>query len=70
MVERDYNFSESVVYGLGTGFGWALAITLLAGIREKLKYSDVPDGLQGLGITFISTGLMSLGFLAFSGIQL
>jgi Na+-transporting NADH:ubiquinone oxidoreductase subunit E len=70
MVERDYNFPESVVYGLGTGFGWALAITLLAGIREKLKYSDVPDGLQGLGITFVTTGLMSLGFLAFSGIQL
>lgn len=70
MVERDYNFGESVVYGFGTGFGWALAIVLLAGIREKLKYSDVPDGLQGLGITFISAGLMSLGFLAFSGIQL
>jgi Na+-transporting NADH:ubiquinone oxidoreductase subunit E len=70
MVQRDYNFGESVVYGLGTGFGWALAITVLAGIREKLKYSDVPDGLQGLGITFIITGLMSLGFLSFSGIQL
>ncbi|MEM7404794.1 MAG: NADH:ubiquinone reductase (Na(+)-transporting) subunit E [Pseudomonadota bacterium] len=70
MVERDYNFSESVVYGFGSGAGWALAITLLAGIREKLKYSDVPDGLQGLGITFISAGLMSLGFMAFSGIQL
>lgn len=70
MVERDYNFSESVVFGFGTGFGWALAITALAGIREKLKYSDVPDGLQGLGITFITAGLMSLGFMAFSGIQL
>jgi Na+-transporting NADH:ubiquinone oxidoreductase subunit E len=70
MVERDYNFSESMVYGLGTGFGWALAITTLAGIREKLKYSDVPEGLQGLGITFVITGLMSLGFLSFSGIQL
>jgi len=70
MEQRDYNFSESIVYGLGTGFGWALAITLLAGIREKLKYSDVPDGLQGLGITFVITGLMSLGFLGFSGIQL
>ncbi|MDX1653645.1 MAG: NADH:ubiquinone reductase (Na(+)-transporting) subunit E [Candidatus Competibacteraceae bacterium] len=70
MVERDYNFTESVVYGLGSGTGWALAITALAGVREKLKYSDVPDGLQGLGITFISTGLMALGFLAFSGIQL
>lgn len=70
MVERDYNFSESVVYGVGSGAGWALAITALAGIREKLKYSDVPDGLQGLGITFITAGLMSLGFMAFSGIQL
>ena len=70
MVERDYNFAESVVYGLGGGVGWALAITALAGIREKLKYSDVPDGLQGLGITFITAGLMSLGFMAFAGIQL
>ena len=70
MVQRDYNFGESVVYGLGSGVGWALAITALAGIREKLKYSDVPDGLQGLGITFITVGLMSLGFMAFSGIQL
>lgn len=70
MVERDYNFAESVTYGVGSGVGWALAITALAGIREKLKYSDVPDGLQGLGITFITVGLMSLGFMAFSGIQL
>ncbi len=70
MVERDYNFSESVTYGIGSGIGWALAITALAGIREKLKYSDVPDGLQGLGITFITVGLMSMGFMAFSGIQL
>jgi Na+-transporting NADH:ubiquinone oxidoreductase subunit E len=70
MVERDYNFGESVVYGIGSGVGWALAITALAGVREKLKYSDVPDGLQGLGITFISAGLMALGFMAFSGIQL
>lgn len=70
MVERDYALGESVIYGLGSGFGWALAITALAGIREKLKYSDVPDGLQGLGITFITVGLMSLGFMAFSGIQL
>ncbi|ASJ73858.1 NADH:ubiquinone reductase (Na(+)-transporting) subunit E [Granulosicoccus antarcticus] len=70
MVERDYNFSESVVYGVGSGAGWALAITALAGIREKLKYSDVPAGLQGLGITFITAGLMSMGFMAFSGIQL
>ena len=70
MVERDYGFSESVVYGVGSGAGWALAITALAGIREKLKYSDVPAGLQGLGITFITAGLMSMGFMAFSGIQL
>ncbi len=70
MVERDYTFSESVVYGAGSGIGWAMAIVALAGIREKLKYSDVPDGLEGLGITFISVGLMALGFLAFSGIQL
>ncbi len=70
MVERDYNFGESVVYGVGSGAGWALAIVALAGIREKLKYSDVPGGLQGLGITFITAGLMSLGFMAFSGIQL
>lgn len=70
MVERDYNFAESAVYGLSSGFGWALAIVALAGVREKLKYSDVPDGLQGLGITFITVGLMALGFMAFSGIQL
>jgi len=70
MVERDYNFAESVTYGLSSGIGWAIAITALAGVREKLKYSDVPDGLQGLGITFITVGLMSLGFMAFSGIQL
>tara|TARA_B100000686_G_scaffold303236_1_gene339909 strand:+ start:1962 stop:2573 length:612 start_codon:yes stop_codon:yes gene_type:complete len=70
MVERDYNFSESVVFGLGSGVGWALAIVALAGVREKLKYSDVPPGLRGLGITFMTVGLMSLGFMAFSGIQL
>lgn len=70
MIERDYNFGESVTYGIGSGFGWALAITVLAGVREKLKYSDIPMGLQGLGITFITAGLMSLGFMAFSGIQL
>jgi Na+-transporting NADH:ubiquinone oxidoreductase subunit E len=70
MVERDYNLSESAVYGVGSGLGWAMAITAIAGIREKLKYSDVPDGLQGLGITFITAGLMALGFMAFSGIQL
>jgi len=70
MVERQYDFGESVVFGLGSGFGWAIALIGLAGIREKLKYSDVPDGLQGLGITFIIVGLMSLGFMGFSGIQL
>jgi Na+-transporting NADH:ubiquinone oxidoreductase subunit E len=70
MVNRNYDFGESVIYGLGTGVGWALAVVLLAGIREKLKYSDVPDGLQGLGITFITVGLMSLGFMAFSGMKL
>jgi Na+-transporting NADH:ubiquinone oxidoreductase subunit E len=70
MVERDYSFSESVVYGAGSGLGWAIAIAALAGIRERLKYSDIPDGLQGLGITFVVVGLMSLGFMAFSGIQL
>jgi|TARA_B100000745_G_scaffold78907_2_gene48224 Na+-transporting NADH:ubiquinone oxidoreductase subunit E len=70
MVERDYNFGESVVYGIGSGFGWALAITALAGIREKMKYSDVPDGLRGLGITFLTVGLMALGFMSFSGVQL
>lgn len=70
MVERDYNFAESVVFGAGSGVGWALAIVALAGIREKLKYSDVPAGLQGLGITFITVGLMSLGFMSFGGIAL
>jgi len=70
MVERDYNLSESMVFGFGSGLGWALAITAIAGIREKLKYADVPDGLQGLGITFITAGLMAMAFMAFSGIQL
>ena len=70
MVEREYDFTQSLVFGFGSGLGWALAIAALAGIREKLKYSDVPDGLQGLGITFISAGLMSLGFMAFSGMSL
>jgi Na+-transporting NADH:ubiquinone oxidoreductase subunit E len=69
-VQRDYAVAESLVYGIGSGMGWALALIGLAGIREKLAYSDVPDGLQGLGITFIIVGLMSLGFMAFAGIQL
>ncbi len=70
MVEREYNFGESVVYGAGSGFGWGIAIAALAAIREKMKYSDVPDGLKGLGITFITVGLMALAFMVFSGIQL
>ncbi len=68
MVERDYNFTQSVVYGAGSGIGWALAIVLLAGVREKLKYSHPPAGLRGLGLTFVVVGLMAIGFLAFSGI--
>ncbi len=70
IVERDYNFGESIVYGAGSGAGWALAIVVLAGVREKLKYSDVPEGLRGLGITFITVYLMSLGFMSFGGIDL
>jgi Na+-transporting NADH:ubiquinone oxidoreductase subunit E len=68
MEQRGYNFSESCVYGIGSGFGWGLAIVALAAIREKLKFADVPKGLRGLGITFITVGLMALGFLAFSGV--
>ncbi|EHM53235.1 NADH:ubiquinone reductase (Na(+)-transporting) subunit E [Cardiobacterium valvarum] len=70
MVERSYNFGESVVYGVGSGSGWALAIIAMAGIREKMRYADVPKGLEGLGITFIIAGLMALGFMSFSGVQL
>jgi len=70
MVERDYNFPQSIAYGLGSGIGWALAIIGLAGIREKMKYSNVPKGLRGLGITFIVAGLMAIAFMLFSGIQL
>lgn len=70
MVQRNYNFAESVVYGFGSGTGWAIAIIALAGIREKMKYSDVPKGLEGIGITFIVAGLMSIAFMLFSGIKL
>ena len=70
MVERDYNFAESVTYGLGSGAGFAIAVIALAGIREKMKYSNVPEGLRGLGITFITVGLMAIAFMLFSGIQL
>ncbi|MBE8596701.1 NADH:ubiquinone reductase (Na(+)-transporting) subunit E [Xenorhabdus sp. BG5] len=70
MAQRDYNFGESVVYGFGSGMGWMLAIVLMAAIREKMKYADVPAGLKGLGITFVTTGLMALGFMSFSGVQL
>jgi Na+-transporting NADH:ubiquinone oxidoreductase subunit E len=70
MVERDYTLGESAVFGFGSGAGWALAIVLMAGIREKLKYADVPAGLRGLGITFLTAGLMALGFMSFSGVSL
>jgi len=70
MVERRYDLGQSVVYGLGTGFGWAVAVVLLAGLREKMRYSDVPDGLRGLGITFVVVGIMSLAFLGFAGLHL
>ncbi len=70
MVQEEYNFAESVTFGLGTGVGWALAIVALASIREKLKYSNVPAGLRGLGMTFIITGLMALAFMSFAGIML
>ncbi len=68
MVQRDYDFVQSVAYGLGAGIGWALAIIALAGLREKMRYSDIPDGLQGLGITFVTTGLLSLAFMGIAGI--
>ncbi len=70
MVQRNYGLAESAVYGFGSGVGWALAIIALAGIRERLRYSNVPAGLRGLGITFILTGLMAIGFMAFGGVQL
>ncbi|NQV30025.1 MAG: NADH:ubiquinone reductase (Na(+)-transporting) subunit E [Candidatus Marinimicrobia bacterium] len=70
MVEREYNFTESIVYGLGSGVGWALAIAAMAAIREKLRYSHIPEGLRGLGITMLITGLMAMAFMSFSGISL
>ncbi len=68
MVERSYSWVESIVYGFSTGLGWMLAIVMLAAIRERLKYADIPEGLEGLGITFVVVGLMSLGFIGFSGL--
>ncbi len=70
MQERDYTFAESVVFGLGSGLGFAIAIVAMAAIREKMTYSDVPAGLRGLGITFVTAGLMAVAFMMFSGIQL
>lgn len=70
MVERDYTLAESAVFGIGNGIGWALAVVAMAALREKMRYSDVPEGLRGLGMAFILTGLMAIGFMAFSGIQL
>jgi Na+-transporting NADH:ubiquinone oxidoreductase subunit E len=70
MVERDYNLAESTVFGFGSGLGWMLAIVALASVREKMKYSNVPPALRGLGISFIVAGLMAIAFMAFAGIQL
>jgi Na+-transporting NADH:ubiquinone oxidoreductase subunit E len=70
MQERDYTFAESVVYGVGSGLGWAIAIVAMAAVRERMRYSNVPAGLKGLGITFVTAGLMSMAFMLFSGIQL
>jgi Na+-transporting NADH:ubiquinone oxidoreductase subunit E len=69
-VQKEYNFTESVVYGVGSGIGWAMAITLLAAVREKLKYADMPEGMRGLGSVFMTAGLMALGFQSFVGISL
>lgn len=70
MVEREYTFGESVFYGIGSGSGFLLAVVALAGIREKMEYADPPAGLQGLGLTFITTGLMALAFMGLAGISL
>ncbi|MEQ8313233.1 MAG: NADH:ubiquinone reductase (Na(+)-transporting) subunit E [Gammaproteobacteria bacterium] len=69
MVQRQYSFAESAVYGIGVGMGWALALITLAGLREKMKYCDVPQGLKGLGIVFITTGIMSMAFISITGIE-
>lgn len=69
-VQREYNFTESIVYGIGSGIGWAIAIVLLAAVREKLKYADMPDGIRGLGSVFMIAGLMALGFQSFTGVAL
>lgn len=70
MVERGYDLAQSTVYGLGSGVGWAAAVVLLAGLRERMRTCDVPEGLRGLGITFVVVGLLSLAFLGFAGIRL
>jgi Na+-transporting NADH:ubiquinone oxidoreductase subunit E len=69
MVQRDYTFAESVAYGLGSGLGWAIAIILFAAIRERLRYADVPEGLQGLGLAFVVTGLLAFGFSGLTGLE-
>jgi Na+-transporting NADH:ubiquinone oxidoreductase subunit E len=69
MVQRRYDFTESLAWGLGTGLGWALAIVLFAALRERLHYSDIPDGLQGLGMAFIVTGFLALGLSGFTGVE-
>ena len=69
-IQRDYTFTESIFYGAGSGAGWALAITLLAAVREKLKYADMPEGVRGLGSVFMIAGLMALGFQSFSGVSI
>jgi len=70
MVEREYTFQETVVYGAGAGIGWMLAIVSMATIKMKLRYADVPEGLQGFGINMITTGLMAMAFMLFSGITM
>ena len=69
-IQKEYDFTESFVFGLGSGVGWAIAITLLAAVREKLKYADMPDGVRGLGSVFMIAGLMALGFQSFTGVAL